>query len=242
MSCTVPAPEGKAWWVQLQHDRAVTAGCQLYTHRPATCGPNISLQQNPGLSEQDARLRPSTVAAISRPLEHTSSTFSCGCAASNTALHSPCVRHDGTSAKLPARKALGSRQGNGIATFSSAVSRPMPMSRGNDWSPLPSRPGTRDTAHAIRMLRSPTEAGWLNTPAASSAAGLCVRPATKQSRKPPLPQSVQQRPFTTPSLLHRPSSLWQVKLVSCRHNESNKLDCQLLFKFVKQTMMLSLLI
>ena len=211
-------PEGKAWWVQLQHERAVTAGCQFYTFRPATSSTSTCLQhQEFTLAGQHSKTstmaRPSTVDNC-RPLAYTSSTFSAGEKAAAGPVPSPFVMRPATSPKLPARKALGSRQGGAIHPWLTAVSRPVPISRGNDWSPLHSRPATRDTAHALTDLKPSAEMCCILTPSAAEnvtagVAGEHVKPATKHAAKPPLPHSKQQRPRTTASL-HRPSSLWQV--------------------------------
>ena len=201
MPRTQPEPQGKAWWVQLQHDRAVTAGCQFYTYRPATSGSGNSLPQQ----ARNFALRPSTV--------DTSPTTN---AARDVRLQSPCTMRPETSPKLPARKSLGSRQGSGVAALSTAGSRPVPSSRGNDWSPVHSRPVTRSTAHA-RVRNSMVAATSRQLPAsaagsqAPAVAGMCGRPATHHGRKkPPVPRSKQQRPFTTPFSPRPPLSHWRV--------------------------------
>ena len=204
MSSTAQAPQGKAWWVQLQHDRAVSAGCQFYTYRPATSGHSAYLQQDPSFGEQTAKLRPSTSNAYT-------STFSTSTAASSMCSpHNLCVMRPSTSAKLPARKALGSRQGDRSCPISTAVSRPVLMSRGNDWSPVHSRPVTSSNSLVARRTASPADASTLATEA--EAIGLSVMPAGKLASRPPLAPTKKQGTSRSTGLLHRPSSL-----VSSKH-------------------------
>ncbi len=207
MSSTAQGPKGKAWWVQLQHDRAVSAGCQFYTYRPATSGHSAYLQQDPSFNEQAAKLRPCTSDGYT-------STFSTRAAASSMCgPHNLCVMRPSTSAKLPARKALGSRQGDRTCPISTAVSRPVPMSRGNDWSPVHSRPVTSSNNLVARRAASQAEASTLATEA--EAIGLTVMPVSKLASRPPLAPSKKQGTCRSSSLLHRPSSLVSSQHVIC---------------------------
>ena len=200
--------EGKAWWVQLQHDRAVSAGCQFYTYRTVTGNHSPDSKQDSGFDEQQTKLRPSTTGPCS-------STFSAAAADSLSPNGNFCMMRPSTSAHLPARRSVGSRQGSGTFPLSTAVSRPVPLSRGNDWSPVHSRPVTRSHACSVRCNKPPDEAsaGVLPSAADPGSAALIVEPTAHASR-PPLAPTKQQRPFTSPSSLHRPSSLWQVTLTT----------------------------
>lgn len=109
MSSTAQAPKGKAWWVQLQHDRAVSVGCQFYTYRPATSGHSAYLQQNPSFDEQAAKLRPSTSDA------YTSTNRTA--ASSMCSPHNLCVMRPSTSAKLPPEKPLVADKETGLVPF-----------------------------------------------------------------------------------------------------------------------------
>ena len=87
--------------MQLQHERAVTAGCQFYTYRPAPSGTSTCLQQQESnLAAQSSQscimLRPSTVDTY-RPLAHTSSTFSAYDKATAAPVPSPLMMRPGTS-------------------------------------------------------------------------------------------------------------------------------------------------
>ncbi len=196
MSSTAQAPKGKAWWVQLQHDRAVSAGCQFYTYRPATSGHSAYLQQNPSFDEQAAKLRPSTSDAYT-------STFSNRTAASTMCSpHNLCVMRPSTSAKLPARKALGSRQGDRTCPISTAVSRP-----------VPSRPATSSNNLVARRTASPADTSTLATEA--EAIGLTVMPASKLASRPPLAPSKKQGTCSPSGLLHGPSSLVSSQHILC---------------------------
>jgi len=205
MSSTAQAPKGKAWWVQLQHDRAVSVGCQFYTYRPATSGHSAYLQQNPSFDEQAAKLRPSTSDA------YTSTNRTA--ASSMCSPHNLCVMRPSTSAKLPARKALGSRQGDRTCPISTAVSRPVPMSRGNDWSPVHSRPVTSSNNIVARRTASPADTSTLATEA--EAIGLTVMPASKLASRPPLAPSKKQGTCSPSGLLHGPSSLVSSQHILC---------------------------
>ena len=207
MSSTAQAPKGKAWWVQLQHDRAVSAGCQFYTYRPATSSHSANLQQDPSFNEQVAKLRPSTSDAYSNIFSTTAA------ASSMCSPHSLCVMRPSTSAKLPARKALGSRQGDRSCPISTAVSRPVPMSRGNDWSPVHSRPVTSSNSLVARRTASPADASTIGTEA--EAITLTVMPAGKLASKPPLASSKKQGSCSLSGLLHWPSSLVSSQHVIC---------------------------
>lgn len=197
MSSTAQAPKGKAWWVQLQHDRAVSAGCQFYTYRPATSGHSAYLQQDPGFDEQAAKLRPFTSDASMFSTRTTSSSM--------CSPHNLCLMRPSTSAKLPARKALGSRQGDRTCPISTAVSRPVPMSRGNDWSPVHSRPVTSSNDLVARRTAPPADTSTLATGA--EATTLTVMPAGKLTSRPPLAPNKKQGTCRSSGLLHQPSSL-----------------------------------
>ena len=140
--------QGKAWWVQLQHQRAVNAGCHFYTHRPATSGSILSKQQQASCFNQTRR--PSTVGSSERSSRDTSDSL-----AALTHQHTFCVMRPGTSPKLPARRALVSRQTSRSHQSSTAASNMLPASRGNDWSPVHSRPATRGVVsnmHGVQHL------------------------------------------------------------------------------------------
>lgn len=194
MSSTAQAPKGKAWWVQLQHDRAVSVGCQFYTYRPATSGHSAYLQQNPSFDEQAAKLRPSTSDA------YTSTNRTA--ASSMCSPHNLCVMRPSTSAKLPARKALGSRQGDRTCPISTAVSRP-----------VPSRPATSSNNLVARRTASPADTSTLATEA--EAIGLTVMPASKLASRPPLAPSKKQGICSLSGLLHGPSSLVSSQHILC---------------------------
>lgn len=144
--------QGKAWWVQLQHRRAVDAGYPSYGHRPATSSPFLSKQQAASLNHTEGsdRRRPLTVGSTKRPPEDTIHAFATPAHQLGSCLMRPC-----TSPKLPARRALGSRQASRPQMSSTAVSHLLPVSRGNDWSPVQSRPATRSAISNMRAVKQP---------------------------------------------------------------------------------------
>ena len=155
---------------------------------------------------QAAKLRPSTSDAYTNTSSHRTA------ASSTCSPHSLCLMRPSTSAKLPARKALGSRQGDRSCPISTAVSCPVPMSRGNDWSPLHSRPVTSSNNLVARRIAYPADASTLATEA--EAIGLTVMPASKLASRPPLAPSKKQRTCSS-GLLHRPSSLVSFQSTVC---------------------------
>ena len=156
---------------------------------------------------QAAKLRPSTSDAYTNTSSHRTA------ASSTCSPHSFCLMRPSTSAKLPARKALGSRQGDRSCPISTAVSCPVPMSRGNDWSPVHSRPVTSSNNLVARRIAYPADASTLATKA--EAIGLTVMPASKLASRPPLAPSKKQRTCRSSGLLHRPSSLVSFQSTVC---------------------------
>lgn len=133
--------EGKAWWVQTQRQRAMDAGCEFYVHRPATSHAPVSKQRQAtfrGYKQGSENGRPSTVGGIQG-----SARENTGAQATLTDQHASCIMRPYTSPKLPARRALLSTQASRAQLSSAAVSHVLPASRGNDWSPVHSRPTTR---------------------------------------------------------------------------------------------------
>ena len=187
-------PQGKAWWVQLQHQRAVDAGCHFYSYRPATSSPVLSKQPATSLNYtqgSDTR-RPMTSVSVRRSPEDTHGAF-----VAPATTHGPCLMRPCTSPKLPARRALGSRQASRSQMSSTAVSHQLPASRGNDWSPVHSRPATRSAISNMHKVKHPAEAQiqppgspGLTVAADSNAAEvLAMQPA-----QPAIPKHRQLRP------------------------------------------------
>ena len=198
-------PEGKAWWVQLQHKRAVDAGCHFYTHRPATSGSyKQQLATCRTYTQGCGHGRSSTVGSCQR-----SARDSMGALATLADQHVCCVMRPCTSPKLPARRALLSRQASRPQLSSTAVSHTLPASRGNDWSPVHSRPTTRGAVsnmYEVKQLdAAPTQlkknAGCLLAPVAGAAS---VQQASKHAQPPTLKHS-QQRPKTISFSLNQQS-------------------------------------
>lgn len=121
--------EGRAWWNQLRYDKAVEAGCGCYVHRPATSdGSHRSQVLDHGAPENS---RPAGVPASATidDLQNIQSKNKM-----------PQLRR--STAKLPARKAVVHVKGEQVVT-TLATTCHLPPSRGNDWSPIHSRPHTR---------------------------------------------------------------------------------------------------
>lgn len=145
--------EGKAWWGQMQRQRAMDAGCQFYVHRPGTSHAIISKQQHAtfcGHKQGCENGRPSTVGGFQR-----SARDNTGAQATLTDQHASCIMQPCTPPKLPARRALVSTQTSRAQLSSAAVSHLLPASRGNDWSPVHSRPTTRGAVSNMYEVKHP---------------------------------------------------------------------------------------
>lgn len=181
--------EGKAWWTQLQHDRAIEAGCHFYVHRPAT----TEGQTRQKFLEDPARRaagRPSTVPLAVNARKHSRAAHTNG---SHQASNKPCeTKMRPSTSHLPARNRLSGQLSLQAISSTLGSSRWEPASRGNDWSPVHSRPVTRGmavpqqqatTAHDVHPVLKP-----------STAARKLPPPSSKPSRH----KHTQQRPQTTP--------------------------------------------
>lgn len=178
--------EGKAWWTQLQYDRAVKAGCQFYIRRPATTEGRCERQPEPEhQSVPGPTSRPSTVPAPVGVTTRYASQQS-GCRPTCVMSMWP------SSAKLPARKALTRQLTNEQIYSTSGSSCCMPASRGNDWSPVHSRPVTRGLAFVQQQPARPDTKHTQHPSLATSVAR-----AQAPHGKPPGHHLKHQRPSTT---------------------------------------------
>lgn len=188
--------EGKAWWTQLQYDRAIEAGCQFCIQRPATTDGRNKLRQLDAHAVAYATARPCTVSA-----SHTTNAMH------NKALEGsqqfgcklPCIMRKPSSAKLPARKAVSRHLNNEHVSSTLGSSCRVPASRGNDWSPVHSRPGTRGPAISHQQTaKLHPERQSTTTPVAGlqSPAG-----------KPPQHRDKQQQLLTATADVHRSAPL-----------------------------------
>ena len=197
---------GKAWWVQLQHQRAVSAGCSFYTHRPNTSYASLSTSRKAEAGSSN-QIRPATVGTChATPADAANSTslgaFSGG-SSGGARWHAAGAIRPGTSPKLPARIALRSTQASGALLPSAAMSRTIPPSRGNDWSPVHSRPATRNAADSTYVLMPAA----LTATAAESCAvesKAAMHSAREQASRPPRHKDnhAQQRPSSCFSNAH----------------------------------------
>ena len=198
--------QGKAWWVQLQHQRAVDAGCRFCTHRPATSGFITSKQQQTTFRDHKQREhgRPSTVGSFER-----SARESTGALATLAHQHPFCIMRPCTSPKLPARRALLRRQASRPQLSSTAVSHTLPASRGNDWSPVHSRPTTTGTVSNMCQVKHPGAAHLKPTRATGRMLADVSDTASMQQvgkyAQPTILKHNQQRSKTTSFSLSRPS-------------------------------------
>ena len=196
--------EGKAWWLQLQHQKAVDAGCHFYTHRPATSGSIASKQQQPSDTQGCKHGRPSTVGTFQRSARDSNAAL-----ATLANQHVFCVMRPCTSPKLPARRALLSRQASRALLSSSAVSHTLPASRGNDWSPLHSRPTTRGAVSNMYEVKHHSgDPSKLTRGAGRVLADVSDTASWQQAGKYAQPLTLkhsQQRPKRTSFVLNQPS-------------------------------------
>ena len=197
--------QGKAWWVQLQHQRAVDAGCHFYNHRPATSGSMASkhLQATCRSDTQGCKLgRPSTVGSFER-----SARNSTGVRATLADQHFSCMMRPCISPKLPARRAVLSRQASRPRLSSTAVSHVPPASRGNDWSPVHSRPTTRGAVSNMYEVKHQGIASTKLTRGAGHVLADVLDTASVQqaSKHAPILKHSQHRPHRTSSNSNQPS-------------------------------------
>lgn len=137
----------------MQRQRAMDAGCQFYVHRPATSHAPITRQRHAtfcGHTQECENGCPSTVGGFQR-----SARDNTGAQAIFTDQHASCIMRPCTSPKLPARRALLSTQTSRAQLSSAAVSHVMLASRGNDWSPVHSRPTTRGAVSNMYEVQPP---------------------------------------------------------------------------------------
>ena len=170
--------QGKAWWVQLQRQRAVEAGCLFYTRRPATNTSSPSVPQ-PATQTPNAKThgqaRPATVGSCNPSLEGAQGRY-VSIDAGGIFQNASFAMRPGTSPKLPARRALANRQATRSQLSSTATSCIKPASRGNDWSPVHSRPATRSAAGSVDLVHSLAAAKGKLSPDTSMALPADTKP------------------------------------------------------------------
>lgn len=224
--------QGKAWWVHLQHQRAVDAGCHFYSQRPATSGSIASkqLQATCRTYTQGCKHgRPSTVESFERSARNRT-----GALATLADQHFSCVMRPCTSPKLPARRAVLSWRANRPQLSSAAVAHMMPAYRGNDWSPVHSRPTTRGAVSNMHEVKHQRAASTKLTRGTSRVLADIMDTASVQlvskHALPPILEHSQQRPHRTPSNANQPlQTVCQCYtshacLCSCGHTLSMLID------------------
>lgn len=189
--------EGKAWWVQLHRSKSTTpANKARCKSERASDADSVLRPSHSGRTGRPAAQRPATTGTAFRPLHLLAQSAADASPFNASSVCGPSLMRPSTFPKLPARRALSSRQGSFALAGSAAASRALPLSRGNDWSPVHSRPATREAQHAARAAKLTVETAVSDTQAGlslSSAAGGASLPGN-HIRRPSTPAARSSLP------------------------------------------------